>query len=218
MIRRRLSLSAIAAEATAFRWQYCPLATGAIQLEEIMEHDLKIEIVPEPDLLRKTGGRVGSLSANGREIRVDAAFQVGDPREYRSFLAHEAAHQRLHINLVPGGQFLDRESFVGFHQIFDTAVGSQLEYEARRFGMCLLMPRAELEKVFREAVAVARDRFKDIQNGAAKMFTAKLVANYFSVADMRAEYRINELNLWREVKREERLRMIHKTAADRLTG
>lgn len=218
MIRRRLSLSAIAGEATAFRWQHCPLVTGAVALEEIMEFDLKIEIVPEPNLMIKTGGKLGALSADGREIRVDAAFQLGNPRDYRSFLAHELGHWNLHLHLVPGGRFPDRAAFVRFHELLDSVLGSQLEYEAVHFGLCLLMPRIEAESVFRQALDVVRDRFRDVNSGAARMFAAQLVANHFSVSEMRAEYRINELNLWREVRREERRRMMAKAAPDRLTG
>jgi hypothetical protein len=216
MIRRRLSCSAISAEATAFRWENCPLATGAIELEEIMELDLRVEIVPETNLLHRTGGRVGSLSANGREIRVDAAFQSGDPREYRSFLAHELAHRRLHMKLVPGRKFVTREAFVSFHELLDTALGSDLEYEARRFGAYLLMPKSEMLLVFKQAVDVARDRFSgDVHSGPARMFAEKLLADHFGVSEARIAIRAGELELWQEVRREQRWRGFIRTG---LTG
>ena len=190
--------------AAGFRSRYCPGEAGAVDFEVIIEHDLGIDIMPINGLMAITG-KYGALSADGKCIYVDAAFQRERHREYVSLLLHEVGHLILHIGLVTGVDFSTKIGFVMFQDSISEVMGTQLEWEAKTWAMRVQMPLSELQGVFNAAVELAEDMFPRL-NGAARLYVQRVVASYFQIGEMRAQLRIDEERLWHVVARSQKNR------------
>jgi hypothetical protein len=188
--------------AADFRRQHCAGAIGFVDFEVIIEHDVGINIEPVRSLKRETG-RFAALSADGKNIYVDAGFQAAYSRDYLSLLNHELGHAVHHLTLVPEGGFPTLEAFTLFHNSITDVVRTQLEYEARTFGLYLQMPPEELWLVFLLAIEQARDMYASVNTGAARVFIHERVADHFRVNATRAELHIHAERLWKRFRREE---------------
>lgn len=194
-----LPRAALANSAEQFRTRYALGARGALELEPIIEFGLRIELRPIKKLIENFG-KYGWLTMDGRSILYDAEFADNHPEDFRSFLGHEIGHTVHHSRLLPTQPVTERADFVAFHAAFGQVANSNMEWEAREFGMALQMPAGELERAFVAAVEQAKDLFPDLF-GPAKLFVTTLIAGYFGVSLLRAEVRIADEKLWRRIRK-----------------
>lgn len=90
--------------AAEFLAKYHPLSTIPVPIEQIVEFQLGIDIIPIPGIHRSYD--IDSmLSKDLRQICVDGAVFEDFPGRYRFSLAHEVRHWQLHAEILAQLQF-----------------------------------------------------------------------------------------------------------------
>jgi Zn-dependent peptidase ImmA (M78 family) len=126
-----------------FLRRYHPQDTLPVPIEEIIELQLKLDIVPTPGLLK--GFEIdGFLTRDFSSIYVDDFVQGNRPTRYRFTLAHEVGHLILHKELLEGlATFDDVDSWREFVRDLGTDKDSY-EYQGYAFAGFLLVPKHHL--------------------------------------------------------------------------
>lgn len=194
--RRILSREHIEELANEFRDRHAPGRSGALDIEEIVEFDLKIMVVPKNGLcsrLRKKGW----LSSDGRRIILDEAVMQGPVEELRFLIAEETAHQQLHGYLLPAQPFANEFEFRRWHRGITPDMESWIEWQARTWAGRVLVPRRELRTVFAAAIRSARKVFRTfVMHEAAILYVEQMVGAHFGVSIPCAHVRIDQDGLW----------------------
>ena len=127
-----------------FLRKYYPQDTLPVPIEEIIELQLKLDIVPTPGLLK--GFEIdGFLTRDFSSIYVDDFVQSNRPTRYRFTLAHEVGHLVLHKELLEGlATFDDVDSWREFVKNLGPDKESY-EYQGYAFAGFLLVPKHHLE-------------------------------------------------------------------------
>jgi len=148
-------------------WSYGELRTSAerfvldhaldqeipIPITEIVELDLKIEVIPTSGMRRQTGIDAATLS-NFQQVLVDFDNYLADTHRYRFSLAHELGHIVLHHDLLPHA-FSDYPTFESFMADLSEADTHWLDWHADCFAGVILMPTEHLNREFARAVEEA---------------------------------------------------------------
>lgn len=203
---------AVEAAALQFRERYAPGQIGRLDIEAIVEFDLKLRIIPVRGVCRK-GGKKGWASNDKKSIVVDRGIFRDQPTELRQLLAHETAHiddQRQHF---PAASFCSLEECRHFQSITEGALTACLEYHATLWAGHVLVPRRQLESVFKNAMRDTRlfydelvDRFElglDDDDALLRQIAGDelvfRVAQHFDVTQSWAERRIRDDGLWKRL-------------------
>lgn len=183
--------------ADAFLTQYHPTRSIPVPIEEIIEIQFRMDIVPMPGL-----GNIdvlAYLSQDLKEIRVDESIQRERPRVYRLSIAHELAHKILHAEVFRELKFSNVDGWK--HLISDVIPEDQygyLEFHAYSFAGLILVPPAELRNAlfdYIEPAQAAGVDFDDIGNGARDSAEFH-VAGIFDVSPTVIHRRIEFDKLW----------------------
>jgi len=110
----RLSYEEVRSGAEAFLRQYHPDRTLPVPIEEIVESQLKLDIVPAPNL-HQLLEIDGFLTGNLKEIWVDDSVYRSRPGRYRFTLAHEVGHLILHGDVYRTRPFKSIEGWKAFY-------------------------------------------------------------------------------------------------------
>jgi hypothetical protein len=196
-VRRVLSAEQVEGLASAFRERFAPSRAGALDIEEIVEHDLKVLVVPKKGICGRLRKKAW-LSSDGTRIIVDEAVMMGPLDEYRFLITEELAHQQLHGYLLPDRAFANEMEFRRWHRGITPEMEHWLEWQARTWAGRVLVPRAELLTVFRGAVRDARKLFRTfVLSEVAQLYVENSVAAWFGVSAACAHVRIDQDGLWR---------------------
>jgi Zn-dependent peptidase ImmA (M78 family) len=144
-----LSYDDIRKRAEEFLEEYHEERTLPVPLEEIVEFDFEIEIVPILGLQREL--RVAAfLASDMKRIYVDEEVITGNPERYRFSLAHEVAHFWLHDSLY---EQVKIESVADWRRVQSDlgADYSWFEFQANAFAGLVLVPEEILRHEFRQA-------------------------------------------------------------------
>jgi hypothetical protein len=133
-------LEAVAQE---FLKNYNPSGNLPVPIEEIVEFDLGMNIVPLPNL-QKDFDIEGFLSLGRREISVDQGQLEGYETRFRFTLAHEVGHMLLHRRLYEGLAIRSLEQWIGFRETVDPELISDYEWQADNLAGRILVPEAPL--------------------------------------------------------------------------
>jgi hypothetical protein len=118
-----------------------------IEVEELVEVDLGIDVVPVEDLQELQGECC--LSGDLTTIYIDrAVYHHRVPHRLRSSLAHELGHIALHRELFEGLGLQSVEERKTFFQEVDQDDYFWLEKQAYNFAGCLLAPPEHLRQHF----------------------------------------------------------------------
>lgn len=124
-------------------------------IEEIVEFDLGMEVIPIPGL--KAEIRVDAfLASDLSAIYMDEETLEFNPNRYRFSLAHETGHWWLHDELY---QTTEVESVAGWKEVHET-LGSDyrwFEIQANSFAGLVLVPPASLKARFQRLVGEAEE-------------------------------------------------------------
>jgi hypothetical protein len=132
--------------------------TIPVPIEEIVEFQLGIDIVPIPGIHRAYD--IDSmLSSDMQQICVDEAVFEDFPGRYRFSLAHEIGHRQLHAEIYAELKFSD----IGeWKTVICDEVGEKdygkLEFQAYAFAGLILVPPSSLGERFRAAIALAESK------------------------------------------------------------
>lgn len=114
--------------------------TLPVPIEEIVEFNLGINIVPFPNL--QTNFDVeGFLSIDLTNIYVDEFIYNNRPTRFRFTLAHEVGHFILHRRFIKKFAFSSIDVWKDFYRKADDKKYSWLEWQAYAFAGLLLVPR-----------------------------------------------------------------------------
>ena len=150
-----LSYEDIRRHADAFLQQYHPSRNIPVPIEEIIEFQLDINIVPLPGLYQ--GFEVdGFTSSDLKNIFVDDSYN-SRPRRYRFTLAHEVGHVVLHKNVYRKANFGGIQEWKDFINSISDQGHRWLEYHAYAFGGLILVPREHLQRLVDEYVRRIRE-------------------------------------------------------------
>lgn len=134
-----------------------------VDIEVIVEHDLKIEIIPLPGL-RQSYFTEAYLSKDLKTLYVDDIYfnQLNFYFRYRYTLAHEIGHLILHRDFYQQANYSNIEEWKQLIQDIPKDQYSWFEKHAYDFAGLILVPDATLESHFKEAIAKLAE--KNIEN------------------------------------------------------
>lgn len=142
----------IKARAEEFLKKHDPSGTIPVPIEEIVEFQLGIHIVPLHGL-HQAFEIDGFTSSDLTEISVDMAVFETRPRRYRFTLAHEIGHRVLHKELFLGQKFQNVDEWKTFIKNTPLKEHGFLESQANKFAGAVLMPLVPLREKFEIAKA-----------------------------------------------------------------
>ncbi len=135
-----------------------------VPIEEIIEFELGMDIVPVPGLHRARhidGFITSDLSA----IYVDDWLQTERGNRYRFTLAHEVAHDALDKPRFTDNQFTSISQCKEFVESLDDNVNSRLEFHANGFAGFALTPPSQLKRMFDELITeIPEERRSDFSS------------------------------------------------------
>ena len=191
-----LNYEAIRSSANSFLEKYHPEKTIPVPIEDIIEFDLHIDIVPISGY-RKYLDIDASISMDFSEIQVDEYVQESNFNRYRFSLAHEVGHFILHKNIYPELDIKTLGEWKQFLQSPGNKEYSWLETQANNFAGLVMVPYDRLHTAFTERYNQIRDngfspdRYKDYISGR--------LARDFAVSGQTMEIRISKESLWDKI-------------------
>lgn len=152
-----------------------------VPIEEIIEFDLNLDIVPFPSLQRDFDID-GFISADLTCIYVDDFIFQNRPSRYRFTLAHEIGHLALHKDLIESFRPLSIGDWKDFVLQVDDEVYDWLEWQAYTFAGLLLVPRKFLSKDFSLQIEALKSKIelvksKNLPKDSYQEYIVNAVAN-----------------------------------------
>ena len=147
-----LTYNEIADVAHSFLDQYNKDGEIPVPIEEIIEFELEMDIIPIPNLQRDFDIE-GFPSKDFTSIYVDEFIYKNRPYRYRFTLAHEVGHKFLHndklseIDIDPSNAV---DSWVRFIAQVDSDDYNRMEFQGYAFGGIVLVPTKILKYHFDE--------------------------------------------------------------------
>lgn len=134
-----------------------PTNSVPVPIEDIVEINLKIKVVPIPDLYKIHGFDSYLVVAGEITIVIDFGRYEGMVERTRFSYAHELAHFLLHEEIYRKANIKDEEDYKKFQSSIDRDVEKRLEIQAFVLASYLLLPQDE----FRNFV----DKYIKLKNG-----------------------------------------------------
>ncbi len=146
-----LNYDALRAKACEFFDLYYPSQKFPIPIEQIIEKDLRMDIIPMPGLRSVLDGEGDGVdaytSSDLKELTVDEHVYKNYPSRYVFTLAHEVGHVFLHRHLYEPRQFSSIETWKSFLRDMPTGAHQTYEWQANSFAGLILVPEVYLEQV-----------------------------------------------------------------------
>ena len=136
----RFSYEDLRKKADEFLLRYNPSGDIPVPIEEIVEFDFKINIVPVLGLQREFEVE-GFTSGDLKNIYVDEYIYTDRITRYRFTLAHELGHIVLHRHLYRDNKFKAIHGWKEFINSMTEEEHSWLEYQGYAFAGLVLVPR-----------------------------------------------------------------------------
>lgn len=186
-----LTSEELAQRANAFLDRYHPSRALPVPIEEIVEFDLGLNVIPVPGLRRDTGFD-GFISSDLQEITVDEDQLLRYPNRYHFTLAHELAHKELHAALYMQLSFRTITEWQEFVHEIGPVLHDRLEQEADEFAGMLLVPTDSLRIRFAENLQKAEKRGIDTRTRSRQLIEhiADFLAPEFEVSAQVIKIRI----------------------------
>lgn len=144
-----LSYDRIREIACQFLGKHHPFRKLPIPIEEIIEFQLGINIIPMPGLQEALDDDevVGFTSSDLKDITVDEFIWRHRPGRYRFTLAHEVGHITLHQHLYEPLRFHSIEEWKKFINSIPDKEHGRYEWQAYAFAGLILVPEDRLKEV-----------------------------------------------------------------------
>ena len=172
--------------------------TLPVPIEEIVEFDFEIEVVPMEGILDDL--EVDAfLTSDLKQIYVDAFVLKHRYRRFRFSLAHELAHHELHRPLYEGTRIRSVRDWQAVQDSISEDDYAWFEFQANSFAGLVLVPTAELADQYRAAVRAAQEAGlsdETLKNEAGKSHVARWLADQFEVSELVIEKRMEKDGLW----------------------
>ncbi|MHC4404727.1 MAG: ImmA/IrrE family metallo-endopeptidase [Planctomycetota bacterium] len=180
-------------KANAFLVQHHPDGTIPVPIEEIVEFQLDMDIVPTPGL-RNLLEVDGFVTSNLREIWIDQYVYDNYASRYRFTLAHEVGHCVLHSDVFSAQLFRSIDEWKTFVNSIPDKEHSWLEYQSYAFAGLVLVPKNPLELAARECVDKVKSEGIDLYENwdFAWSRIAAFLAKQFDVSSQVIEKRLEK--------------------------
>lgn len=193
-----LSYDALRESAAAFLDEFHEERDLPVPIEEIIEFDFEIEVIPIDGILDDL--EVDAfLTSDLRTIYVDEFVMKHRYRRLRFSLAHEIAHYELHRPLYEGARIRSVKDWQRVQDSISEEDYAWFEYQANALAGLILVPEQELGQKFKQAVATARKAGiseSTIDSEAGRTYVADALANEFDVSAQAIEKRMEKDGLW----------------------
>jgi Zn-dependent peptidase ImmA (M78 family) len=198
----RLKWEFIRERAEEFRKKYVdPVDMVPVPIIDIVEFNLKIEIIPIHSLMEKIDID-GFLTSNLKNICIDYDIYM-DPRQekrLRFTYAHEVGHLILHKKEINECDFRTPEDWIHFREDFLEDDLNWFEQQAHEFAGRLLVPKDELKKEihkFRAGINKVKSRVdeEDLIEAISRRISDRFKVSYHVI-----QKRIRKDNIWKELK------------------
>lgn len=171
-----------------------------IDVDKFVDNDLKINIIPFPNLYRDF--EINAITSSDlKKIFVDDYLYLNLDLQYRFTLAHEVGHIFLHKNIYDKAEINGLNSYREFMGSISEEEYESLEYQANCFAGYFLVPTTQLINQFQRHLkkmsGLIQRRFRnqkrefyiEIMTG----LMAREICSFFNV-----HYRVVEVRLKRE--------------------
>ena len=193
-----LSYDALRRLAEGFLEEFHDERTLPVPIEEIVEFDFEIEIVPMEGILDDL--EVDAfLTSDLKQIYVDAFVLKHRYRRFRFSLAHELAHHELHRPLYEGTRIRSVRAWQAVQDSISEDDYAWFEFQANSFAGLVLVPAPELADQYRAAVRAAQEAGlsdNTLKSEAGKSHVARWLADQFDVSELVIEKRMEKDGLW----------------------
>lgn len=146
----RRSYNELRTIAADFLARYNPTGTIPVPVEDIIEFEFDLDIIPVPGLY-KNYDIDAYVSRDLADIWVDLDMQESKPRRYRYGLAHELAHVLIHRDVIAQLKYTSLAEWKAIHTGMDDLARNAFEGQAHDLGCLILVPSARLRELFDEA-------------------------------------------------------------------
>ncbi len=152
----------INSDAESFLSIHNPSETIPVPIEEIIEFQLQIDVIPVPGLkdgFEKVGLDIDAfISSDFRSITVDEYIQEKFNNRYRFTLAHEIGHMCLHKYLSKQFRFNNIGEWIAAINQIPAREQEIAEWQANEFAGLILVPRAVLKDDFPKVLKKVEER------------------------------------------------------------
>jgi len=178
--------------------KYHPERTLPVPVEEILEFQCGITIIPMPGL--KQVHEIDAFTGKGQSsIFIDqGVFEQKSPFRYRFSLAHELGHIELHREVQAQIEFSTVDEWKTALRKFPEHQRSTLEFQAYDFAGLLLVPREALKAELEQYIKILNRAKFDLKNAAytAKPYVCTKISKSFAVSDQVIDRRLDKEKLW----------------------
>ena len=196
-----LEKSTIKDKANEFLRTYHSNLILPIPIEDIVEFELDINIIPLPNLFSALDVDA-FLSSDLKEITVDQGILEKVQSRYRFSLAHEVGHIVLHAQYYEGVSYSTTDEFKDFQNNIAQTEYDKLEWQAGFFARVLLVPTEKLIEQFNAGCElIARSGYKNIDDLRNAPTFPEYIANWitkkggFDVSDRVIIHRLRDEGL-----------------------
>ena len=198
----RYTWSYIRGIADSFRAKYLnPPDDIPVPIEEIVEFNLKIEVIPKA-FIKRSIDIDGFISNDLKTIYVDdQLLEKRNLNRYRFTLAHEIGHYKLHLKEIKQFKFRNSKDWIKMREDMDEDELNWFEQQAYEFAGRLLVPREKLLEVL-ETQREKIERFTKVypENGNAIIEAiSRIICTKFQVSPQTMEKRIEKEGVWQEL-------------------
>ncbi|MFH1748436.1 MAG: ImmA/IrrE family metallo-endopeptidase [Planctomycetota bacterium] len=192
-----LSYNDLRCTAERFLGKFHPDRSIPIPIEDILDLDYGIDIIPTPGLHQAFDMDAFILS-DFSTIYVDEFVYKSRPNRYRFSLAHEASHVILHQRIYEKLQVGTIEEWISTVPTISEEQYHWIEWQADALAGLILVPPGELATRFRKAVARASRAGLSLENAtdAARHAIADYLARQFEVSSQVIDIRARKDTLW----------------------
>jgi Zn-dependent peptidase ImmA (M78 family) len=194
IVPRYMNYCDIGDRAYEFLRTYHPSFELPIPIEEIVELQLGLDIVPMPNLLDIY--RIdGFLTSDRTAIYVDEGQYREQYGRYRFTLAHEVGHFYMHKEYFESYSFTSVNEYVEFVQSVDRKLIGRYEVQGMLFAEQVLVPEDQLLSVIGEVITSNIDVISIVSkfDGVIVPYIAKGISKPFQVSSDVIECRISHL-------------------------
>jgi len=180
---KRLGYSTLKDLAHEFLRVHHPSGEPPTPIEEIVDLQLGIDIVPVREL-QKRFGIEGALGADFSTIYVDEWVQEARTNRYHFTLAHELAHRELHRPLLEQIDLSTMERWIQMTDEIDDETYRWMEWQAYSWAGIVLVPEAALATKFKAELerAKAAGFYVHGNPDLAKEYISEALAKPFAVS------------------------------------
>ena len=146
-----LTASDLARIAGEFLRKHAVWGVVPVPIEEIVDNNLQINIIPVPDLER-VFGIVSFISSDLHSISVDEYIYNHNDSRYRFSLAHEIAHIILHTSIILAYDIKIIDDYKEYIKSISEIEYYKLERQANNLAGHILVPGEHLHARYHEAM------------------------------------------------------------------